>query len=59
MATKQSITLSFAHDRDTKGARRFAEQVEEGSEPVVGTLYVRKSAGVTGDKLTVTIKAGE
>jgi len=51
-------TLTFNLEKETKGTWRYAE-VAEGPDPVVGTLYVKKSA-LTGDApkvLTVTIKS--
>ena len=52
-----SITLTFTHKNDTKGTRRFQEVAEEGQE-VVGSLYIKKTANVTADTLTVTIEDG-
>lgn len=53
----ESITVTFKHRNDTKGTRRFQEVAEEGAE-VIGSLYVKKSANVTADTLTVTISDG-
>jgi hypothetical protein len=37
-------TLTFNFEKETKGAVRFSEQTQgELTEPVVGTLYIRKS----------------
>lgn len=48
------VTLQFKRDKDTKNKIRYAEQADE---PVVGSLYVRKSdAEKLGDELTVTIE---
>lgn len=50
-----SVTINFEFERETKNTYRFAEVADE---PVVGTLYVKKSAfksAPTG--LTVTIEA--
>lgn len=52
-----SITLTFTHRNDTKGTRRYDEQVEDGAEAVIGSLYVKKHAN-TPDTLTVTIEDG-
>ena len=54
-------TLYFVVEKETKGAVRYKEVDEAGKDafaPVVGTLYVRKSAmpGRVPAKLTVTIK---
>lgn len=53
MATKRE--LNFTKDRETKGTYRFAE---EGDNPIVGNLYVKKEAfagGAAPDKLKVTV----
>lgn len=50
----ESITLTFVHLNDTKGTRRFAEVVEDGAEPVIGTLYIKKHF-TTDDEFTVTL----
>lgn len=47
--------LTFKHERDTKNTRRYQEVVEEGKQPVIGTLYVRQSAKPP-DTLRVTIE---
>ena len=36
--------LTFELNKETKNTVRFSEMVAEGSEPVIGELYVRKSA---------------
>jgi hypothetical protein len=36
--------LIFELNKETKNTVRFSEMVSEGSEPVIGELYVRKSA---------------
>lgn len=51
--------LTFTLEKETKGTYRYAE-VADGPNPVVGTLYIKKSA-LTGDApstLTVTINEG-
>lgn len=40
-AAPASTTIYFSVDRETKGTFRYAE---EGDDPIVGTLYVRKPA---------------
>lgn len=55
-------TLTFAIEKETKGAVRYAEEgVGQFDEPTVGTLYVRKSAfkdlGKIPQQITVTIQA--
>lgn len=49
-------TLTFAHEKDTKNAVRFQEEVEEGKPTVVGTLYVQKWATEGAKKLKITIE---
>lgn len=55
------VQLEFEVERETKGTIRYAE-VKRGEfdEPVVGTLYVRKSAfkaeGKVPQRLTVTVE---
>jgi hypothetical protein len=36
--------LIFELNKETKNTVRFSEVVSEGNEPVIGELYVRKSA---------------
>lgn len=51
-------TLTFHKERDTKNKVRFAEEVEDGATPVVGTLYIDQgtvSSEELGDTLEVTI----
>jgi hypothetical protein len=54
-------SLKFAFEKETKGAVRFMEVGDDGKaafSPVVGSLYVRKSAmpgGKIPQALTVTI----
>lgn len=51
------ITVEFELDRETKNTYRFAETVEQDETPVIGTLYVQKSAfdGAAPESLTVMI----
>lgn len=51
----EPIVLTFTQERETKTTWRYAE---DGDEPVVGTLYVKKSAAAkmgNPEALTVTI----
>ena len=53
----ESVELSFTKERETKNTVRFSEDSEN---PVVGTLYIQKSAANdlgNPDNLTVTITA--
>lgn len=53
----KSITASFEKQKETKGTVRFAEVPNEGQEPLIGTLYVRKPTGTElGDKIKVTVE---
>lgn len=56
-AAAKGITLTFEVEKDTKNTRRFAEVTEGDATPVVGTLYIQKSAfkGDLPDTVTVTI----
>jgi hypothetical protein len=54
---KDAVTLTFTKDKETKGTFRYAE---DGDEPVVGTVYVRKAAAEklgNPEKITVSIQA--
>ena len=44
MAAATSITVQFEKEHETKRTVRFAEVVPEGTDPKIGTLYVKKSA---------------
>lgn len=43
MVTKTQMRIVFEFERSTKGTHRYQE-VAETTEPVIGTLYVRKWA---------------
>ena len=49
--------LSFTFNKETKNTVRFSEVVADDATPVIGELYVRKSAinGDTPKTLTVTV----
>lgn len=55
----KTAELMFACIRETKGTFVFQEEVAEGAEPVIGSLYVKKSfAGETkpsGVKVSIEI----
>jgi len=36
------ITLLFEPERETPGTWRYKEQPAEGTEPVIGTMYLKK-----------------
>lgn len=52
------LVISFTFEKDTKNTNRYTEVVVGDAKPVVGTLYVAKSAtGETApETLTVTIE---
>lgn len=54
-----TIKVDFLLERETKGTRRFQEVHADTEEPMIGTLYVRKSALArigNPEKLAVTIE---
>lgn len=53
-----TTTLIFKHERETKNTHRFAEVTQGDAAPVVGTLYVQKSAlDGAPERLVVTIES--
>lgn len=60
----KSTTVKFGADPvkfETKGTFRYAEEVDDDGQKVIGTLYLQKPAAEAlgnPDSLTVTIKAG-
>jgi hypothetical protein len=55
-ARNKPLTLKFTREKETKGTQRFAE---DGDEPSVGTLYVKKAADAKlgkPERITVTIE---
>lgn len=56
--TEKKVTLKFTKEKETKGTFRYSE---DGDDPKVGSLYIKKSAcGDLGnpESLTVVITAG-
>jgi hypothetical protein len=39
-----TLTAEFRRDKETPGAVRYKEVPAEGSQPVIGSFYVRKSS---------------
>lgn len=39
----RGVSFSMTEDKETKNTIRFAEDLDEGSEPLVGVLYVPKT----------------
>lgn len=54
-------TIVFEFERSTKNMHRFSEVPEEEGRPVVGTLYINKSAFKDGvpKEITVRIKSSK
>jgi hypothetical protein len=51
-----TTTILFVREKLTKNTVRFAEQVTEGQQPTVGTLYVAKPIAGDAEMLRVTIE---
>lgn len=54
------LARTFKLDKETKNARRFQEEVEDGEVPMVGQIYVQKASPImkgSSDEITVTIEA--
>jgi hypothetical protein len=55
-----TINVDFRLDKETPGTIRFKEVPPEGGTPVIGTLYIKKSAlpndGKGIDHATVTVE---
>ena len=51
-------TIDLVRDKETPGTFRFAEVVEEGKTPLVGTIYLRKSElnGAEPSAIRVTVQ---
>lgn len=47
--------VQFEYEKETKNSVRFKEIPEEGSAPVVGTLYVQKWFAGNSQSIEVTI----
>ena len=54
----ESRELTFEQEKETKNTVRFQEVVADGSQPVIGPLYVQKSwlADRDTETLEITIK---
>lgn len=46
-------TVTFEYEKETKNSVRYKEAPEEGSAPIVGSLYVQK--WFAGDSKTIEI----
>ena len=60
MAQKTELHVVFEYERSTKGTHRYQE-IPETTEPIIGTLYIRKWAvGENApDRLSLTIREVE
>jgi len=52
------VTFTMHGDKETKGTYRFEEEVEIGNNPVIGSLYIKKSTfeGKAPERIQVTIE---
>jgi len=60
-AAKQSIKVSFVMERETKNTFRYAEDVDNADDAVIGSLYIQKKALPEGDapaKVSLVITLG-
>ncbi|WBE25348.1 hypothetical protein [Denitrificimonas caeni] len=48
-------TLAFAYEKETKNSVRYKEVPEEGTAPIVGTLYVQKWFAGESKSIELTI----
>ncbi|MCK5644713.1 MAG: hypothetical protein KAJ19_28195 [Gammaproteobacteria bacterium] len=51
---KQTITMH--KERTTKNTERYEEEVVDGDEPVMKTLYLQKSLGNLPERIQITIE---
>ncbi|CAH0991030.1 hypothetical protein SIN8267_01131 [Sinobacterium norvegicum] len=49
-------TVTFEYEKETKNSVRYKEVPEEGSAPIVGSLYVQKWFAGSSKTLAVTIE---
>lgn len=55
----KKVEIYFEFEKATKNTVRFSEVPKEGQAPIVGSLYIHKSAAGDAKKLKVTIEGGE
>ena len=53
---KNTMTLKFKKEKETKNTVRFQEVPEEGKPPVIGTLYLQKWFAGEADTITIAIE---
>lgn len=49
MGTMEPITLTFEFERETKNTNRYNEKVVGDAKPIIGSLYINRSALPEGD----------
>jgi len=54
-----TINKKFNLERETKNTLRYAEECGQYDEPVIGTLYIRKSIARGARNVTVTVEIPE
>ncbi len=54
---KESKTVSFSREKETKNTVKFTEVQTQGQAPIVGTLYVQKWFAGDSTSLKVTVEA--
>ena len=57
----KGITVSFTKGKETKGTFVYEEDIEDGEDPMIPSLYIRKSSadrfgGTMPEQLTITIE---
>lgn len=54
----KTIAITFLKERETKNTVRFTEITKDGEPPLVGALYIQKTAlaGFNASRATVTIE---
>ena len=52
-------TVRFEYEKETKNSVRFKEIPEEGTAPIMGTLYVQKWFAGTSKTLEVTLEKND
>jgi len=53
---KNTMTLKFKKEKETKNTVRFQETVQEGKPPIIGTLYLQKWFAGEADTINITIE---
>ena len=53
---KESKSVHFNREKETKNTVKFAEVQTQGEAPIIGTLYVQKFFAGDSTKLKVTVE---